>query len=326
MTSPDRGGNWHNQLSPSHREQEVQEIARFLTELDPVATASSKLMLAKRFEDLVFRSASSLEEYRQLIASRLMKLKKNSKSFIRRGATVCDGNDTETMICFICCEDKELVNFSECSHTGCCRACAEQWIQKEEAAGRTAPTCPYCRMDLPEKDIKDVLGRSYQPKKGLPVDGSEMGDDLTRQVLQEQTVPCPLCGVRIMKTGGCDLMECLCGFRFCYACGSPGAQCVHTSRRHFYWDNVLNQNAPRQAPQPAIVDQETGQIDLAAYRLSRIRFSSQFQSSDQQAARLPTAPIRPPTNTNSTNRQRVISVDWQSDQDREDRQRMIMKM
>ena len=40
----------------------------------------------------------------------------------------------------------------------------------------------------------------------------------------QQVKPCPACGARIEKAGGCDLMRCHCGHRFCWLCSQPDAQ------------------------------------------------------------------------------------------------------
>ena len=73
-------GEWRNQVLQSYRNDEVKEIAKVLAELEPGATTNSKLMLAMKFEDSIFKSASSLEDYRKIIAKRLKKLKKNYKA------------------------------------------------------------------------------------------------------------------------------------------------------------------------------------------------------------------------------------------------------
>jgi hypothetical protein len=78
--APAGGELWRNQVLQSYRNEEVREIAKVLAELEPGATTSSKLMLAMRFEDSIFKSAASLEDYRKIIAKRLKKLKKNYKA------------------------------------------------------------------------------------------------------------------------------------------------------------------------------------------------------------------------------------------------------
>ena len=75
----DTNNEWRNTVLQSYRNEEVQEIAKVLASLEPdgAASVTSKLMLAMRFEDAIFKSASSLADYRKKIQKRLKRLKKN---------------------------------------------------------------------------------------------------------------------------------------------------------------------------------------------------------------------------------------------------------
>eukprot|EP00934_Nitzschia_sp_Nitz4_P001481 Nitzschia sp. Nitz4//scaffold62_size106224//12901//14739//NITZ4_004342-RA/size106224-processed-gene-0.46-mRNA-1//-1//CDS//3329555814//1481//frame0 len=70
-------GEWRQSVLQSYRNEEVREIAKVLASLEPGATASSKLMLAMRFEDTIFKAADSLADYRKKMTKRLKKLQKN---------------------------------------------------------------------------------------------------------------------------------------------------------------------------------------------------------------------------------------------------------
>ena len=72
-------GDWRSSVLQSYRNAEVREIAKVLAALEGSAsvTPASKLMLAMRFEDQIFKSASSLADYRKKISKRLKKLQKN---------------------------------------------------------------------------------------------------------------------------------------------------------------------------------------------------------------------------------------------------------
>ena len=50
-------------------------------------------------------------------------------------------------------------------------------------------------------------------------------DNLTLQWLNENIKQCGVCGSHIEKADGCDSMECLCGFQFCFNCGAAGGIC-----------------------------------------------------------------------------------------------------
>jgi len=180
---------------------------------------------------------------------------------------------TGTAWCTICCEDdkpsSERVILSFCRHESC-KECMVKWIEKEaEAKSLPAPTCPFCRLDLAEEDTLAILGRPFRPVPANSTDRQtslveQEIDDLTLDWLRAQTRACPTCGARIEKVeGGCDKMECLCGCRFCYACGSPHAQCSCTPLRHHFWDNHRNKQSHRHVtPLHAPRDDETGLVDL----------------------------------------------------------------
>eukprot|EP00547_Thalassionema_nitzschioides_P001428 CAMPEP_0194202758 /NCGR_PEP_ID=MMETSP0156-20130528/2696_1 /TAXON_ID=33649 /ORGANISM="Thalassionema nitzschioides, Strain L26-B" /LENGTH=406 /DNA_ID=CAMNT_0038928337 /DNA_START=256 /DNA_END=1476 /DNA_ORIENTATION=+ len=141
-----------------------------------------------------------------------------------------------------------------------------QWIENQEASGKTnPPICPFCRIALSEEDILSLLGRPFQPKGLLSSTTSptaiEEVDELTLQLLQEQTRQCSSCGAHIEKIpGGCDLMECLCGYRFCYGCGMQDAKCSCTPSHHYFWDNILDHHAQRYTRAQAKKDEETGYV------------------------------------------------------------------
>jgi hypothetical protein len=71
------GEGWRSSVLQSYRNTEVREIAKVLAALEPGASASSKLMLAMRFEDTIFKGADSLADYRKKLTKRLKKLQKN---------------------------------------------------------------------------------------------------------------------------------------------------------------------------------------------------------------------------------------------------------
>mmetsp|Transcript_47354 Transcript_47354/g.115571 ORF Transcript_47354/g.115571 Transcript_47354/m.115571 type:complete len:278 (-) Transcript_47354:635-1468(-) len=160
--------------------------------------------------------------------------------------------ETETTTwCGICLEDIPLSSHFHsscgCTETGC-KSCLRKWIETEEKAGVDVPSCPFCRDSL-QKDsgtVADLLGRSFKPREcnySNPARSdnyaTENDDDLTQQYLEASTRSCPACGSRISKTEDtCDLLECVCGYRFCYACGAPGAACSCDGPNHIFERNV----------------------------------------------------------------------------------------
>ena len=73
------GDDWRASVAQSRRTAEVRVVAEMLAKMEPGATASSKLMLAMRFEDDIFNKASSLADYQKRIQKRLKKFAKNYK-------------------------------------------------------------------------------------------------------------------------------------------------------------------------------------------------------------------------------------------------------
>ncbi len=68
--------NWRASIAQSARSEEVRSIAKVLASLEPGATSASKSMLAMRFEDSIFRAASSFDDYRETIQKRIKKFQK----------------------------------------------------------------------------------------------------------------------------------------------------------------------------------------------------------------------------------------------------------
>ena len=71
------GDDWRKSVPQSYRSEEVRNISKVLASLEPGATSSSKLMLAMRFEQSIFSSASSLADYRKRLLKRLKRLQKS---------------------------------------------------------------------------------------------------------------------------------------------------------------------------------------------------------------------------------------------------------
>mmetsp|Transcript_8142 Transcript_8142/g.11842 ORF Transcript_8142/g.11842 Transcript_8142/m.11842 type:complete len:239 (-) Transcript_8142:1634-2350(-) len=147
--------------------------------------------------------------------------------------------------CSICCESKipsNMCTLVNCSHESC-KGCIVKWIHTEESAGQSQSTCPFCRMKLPEEETSLLLGRpfeSFAVKENVGHD--EEIDEFTLSWLEQNTKSCPRCRAYIQKAFDydCDLMECLCGNRFCFHCGSQGGRCDCVPQYHGFWDNVLD--------------------------------------------------------------------------------------
>lgn len=110
-------------------------------------------------------------------------------------------------------------------HANYCRECWEHWLLSCEERGLTAPTCPYCRAVLGDKQVQELIGRAYVPAEGVapsyldqvPVDVQFLAAlrDLGYRC-------CTNCSAWVERdeTAGSDTVECLCGERFCGECGT----------------------------------------------------------------------------------------------------------
>ena len=55
---------------------------------------------------------------------------------------------------------------------------------------------------------------------------------------EQKMVQCAKCKIYMHMVSGCNKIKCRCGYRFCYVCLSPNAQCGHTPASHGYIDNA----------------------------------------------------------------------------------------
>mmetsp|Transcript_23187 Transcript_23187/g.37634 ORF Transcript_23187/g.37634 Transcript_23187/m.37634 type:complete len:434 (-) Transcript_23187:147-1448(-) len=193
-------------------------------------------------------------------------------------ALLAEEEDTSLSLCTLCCEkyisasSSECVVLSSCHHRSC-RSCLCKWIKKEEASGQTTPpTCPFCRSAIGEEDVLVILGRLFQPREKLAShpEGDGEIDELTLHWINEHTVPCGACGSLIEKTDGCDKIECLCGYRFCYSCGLPGGNCGCDPGHSFLNDDEYIPDAP--------VRDGSGNVDIRSCILRRkIRWLREYR-------------------------------------------------
>jgi len=90
--------DWRESVLQTYRNGQVREIASELASLEPGASQSSKLMLAMRFEDTIFKQASSLADYRKRIVKRLTKLKKSYVPPTEQGSSTVASDRTEELM------------------------------------------------------------------------------------------------------------------------------------------------------------------------------------------------------------------------------------
>lgn len=143
--------------------------------------------------------------------------------------TNADKHPSNTFLCPLCCEETAACTTLSTCHHQSCKSCLAKWIEREEISGQTAsPTCPFCRLAMGQVDVHAILERAFQPTRAVVAyevrDDDDVGE-LTLHWLHEHTKLCQGCGSNIEKESGCDLVICLCGWRFCFNCGSHEGAC-----------------------------------------------------------------------------------------------------
>jgi hypothetical protein len=97
-TNNNATNDWRASVLQSYRNAEVREIASVLASLEPGANRSSKLMLAMRFEDTIFKAASSLADYRKRITKRLKKLREKYEPTTAPTSATPSQTDVEVLL------------------------------------------------------------------------------------------------------------------------------------------------------------------------------------------------------------------------------------
>ena len=163
-----------------------------------------------------------------------------------------------------------------------CKQCIRQYLIQCENDRKQGPVkCPYdgCSVYLADTVVKEILQRPYQPKvwyennatitdekvstdevvkedekKDINEDEDENDDDAAFYdwISKQDHMQCENCNVYIIREEGCEAMQCLCGWRFCYDCrlptpvteedmdyadGSNFCTCHHNP--HDFYDNIL---------------------------------------------------------------------------------------
>ena len=78
----------------------------------------------------------------------------------------------------------------------------------------------------------DATRYDFQPHS------SNNTDNPNQLSLPQGIKQCRRCGNGIELSDGCLKIKCICGYRFCYQCGSENAQCCCTGAGHGFYDPV----------------------------------------------------------------------------------------
>jgi hypothetical protein len=126
-----------------------------------------------------------------------------------------------------------------CGHTFC-RHCMSTWADTAIQEQRIRIKCPAekCAYSLWDQDLKELVSEEsfarHQEHKQADylkhLRTSIKDDKEFKSWLQSHARPCPECHVIVSRSEGCNVMMCVCGTRFCYACGFKDCKCKRKAR------------------------------------------------------------------------------------------------
>ncbi|KAI5918712.1 hypothetical protein F4810DRAFT_715197 [Camillea tinctor] len=141
---------------------------------------------------------------------------------------------------------------------------------------------PDCQAFIPPSARSDGCGQCAVAgcgKKTCVICGREMHEDDCEEDTSEAALAelgegegwqkCRHCGRWIEHAGGCNDIECVCGFRFCYVCGKPSGECeckelprevimresaLHNARLNYSGEKASRYKESEQAVDQAVCD------------------------------------------------------------------------
>lgn len=123
-----------------------------------------------------------------------------------------------------------------CGHAFC-RTCMGTWAETKINDQHRQIRCPAegCSYCLWDQDIRELVPQlvfeRHQEHKNADylqhLKDAMKGDPSLKNWMKSHCRPCPDCHVVVSRSEGCDQMMCVCGSRFCYACGFKKCRCGH---------------------------------------------------------------------------------------------------
>jgi len=132
-----------------------------------------------------------------------------------------------------------------CGHA-CCQTCMKMWAETSINDQKVNIKCPapYCSYSLFDHDLQKLVSpeafERHQEHKNADyfkhLKASLKEDVRLNRWLKTHARPCPDCHVIVSRSEGCNHMGCVCGARFCYACGFKECKCrEERSKRRDIW-------------------------------------------------------------------------------------------
>mmetsp|Transcript_2825 Transcript_2825/g.4093 ORF Transcript_2825/g.4093 Transcript_2825/m.4093 type:complete len:277 (-) Transcript_2825:410-1240(-) len=136
--------------------------------------------------------------------------------------------------CLICLEaqdtppqqqqQQQLVSLCDASCHKVCRDCFKNYLVHCEDDRKNTVVCPHpnCSSHVSRDTMRTVLGRDYCPKVWeITTKEEKLDQDLSEWLRDNEARECMHCHAWIVREDGCDAMQCLCGWRFCWECRTP---------------------------------------------------------------------------------------------------------
>lgn len=130
-----------------------------------------------------------------------------------------------------------------CGHA-CCRSCMAMWAETAINDQKLRVKCPAenCSYTLYDQDLQTLVSpqafERHQEHKSadyLQHLKTTLKEDVTLKMwLKSHARPCPDCHVIVSRSEGCNHMMCVCGTRFCYACGFKNCKCGIAKKRDIW--------------------------------------------------------------------------------------------
>lgn len=167
------------------------------------------------------------------------------------------GNPSSSNMWFAPLRKNEHWSSQPCGHA-CCRSCMKMWAETAINDQKVNIRCPApaCSYSLFDHDVQALVSpmaferlQEHRNADYLKHLKSALKEDVRlNKWLKSHCRPCPDCHVIVSRSEGCDAMQCVCGTKFCYACGFKSCKCNgQRNKRQDIWRPKVAKN-PEASP------------------------------------------------------------------------------